>query len=486
MDITHRDLKYENIVSNKRKTYVQAGFWIKQVWFRFTHTNTKIYLHPPTHPYPSIIPQMFASPKPNADVKIIDFGLSKKYATSDGEMMHDAVGTVYSMSPEVLTGDYTNKVDVWSVGVLAFMLLSSSMPFYGNTRKDVIRKLLKGKFAFKARTWKFVTASAKQFCTELLEYNPDVRPTAEQALHLPWLDTVKHRTRTMSVDFAQHRDWVQVSLESFCQYTILKKLALMVVAHKSTDEEIGFLRRMFHQFDQTNDGDISYSEFASAMEEYGYTENECEALFKGVDLDNSGVVNYSEFVAATIEAHGTLSEERLAEAFDRIDADDSGFITVGDLRELLGGSVPNSYLNQIIDEADGVGEGHDHKIDYSEFLALWGAENDDRRAALLEDVVRRREEQQRKTIGYDDQNLESSVGDDLVSDMSIDTEDEEMSAVGDNMFQSHKEVSIRGHSELYGPRPVRPDVSGMYASRKKVHIIGSPAAIRNEIKYADI
>jgi Ca2+-binding EF-hand superfamily protein len=290
----------------------------------------------------------------------------------------------------------------------------------------------------------------------------------------------------MSVDFAQHRDWVQVSLESFCQYTILKKLALMVVAHKSTDEEIGFLRRMFHQFDQTNDGDISYSEFASAMEEYGYTENECEALFKGVDLDNSGVVNYSEFVAATIEAHGTLSEERLAEAFDRIDADDSGFITVGDLRELLGGSVPNSYLNQIIDEADGVGEGHDHKIDYSEFLALWGAENDDRRAALLEDVVRRREEQQRKTIGYDDQNLESSVGDDLVSDMSIDTEDEEMSAVGDNMFQSHKEVSIRGHSELYGPRPVRPDVSGMYASRKKVHIIGSPAAIRNEIKYADI
>jgi hypothetical protein len=70
--------------------------------------------------------------------------------------------------------------------------------------------------------------------------------------------------------------------------------------------------------------------------------------------------------------------------------------------------------------------------------------------------------------------------------MSVDTSEEEMSAVGDNMFQSHKEVSIRGHSELYGPRPVRPDIGGMYASRNKVHIIGSPPATRNETKYADI
>ena len=65
-------------------------------------------------------------------MKVIDFGLSKKYGMD--ETLHDAVGTVYSMSPEVLRGEYTSQVDVWSVGVLAFMLLSSSMPFYGNSR----------------------------------------------------------------------------------------------------------------------------------------------------------------------------------------------------------------------------------------------------------------------------------------------------------------------------------------------------------------
>jgi serine/threonine protein kinase len=74
---------------------------------------------------------MFATPDSQA-VKIIDFGLGKKYAQN--EHQHDAVGTVYTMAPEVLLGDYDNKVDLWSCGVIAFMLLSSSLPFYGKTR----------------------------------------------------------------------------------------------------------------------------------------------------------------------------------------------------------------------------------------------------------------------------------------------------------------------------------------------------------------
>jgi len=76
---------------------------------------------------------MFSSKSnPQAEVKLIDFGLAKKYGLD--ESLYDAVGTVYSMSPEVLRGEYTSKVDVWSVGVLAYMLLSSSMPFYGSSR----------------------------------------------------------------------------------------------------------------------------------------------------------------------------------------------------------------------------------------------------------------------------------------------------------------------------------------------------------------
>ena len=433
---------------------------------------------------------MFSTPKPTADVKIIDFGLSKKYAKDDDEMMHDAVGTVYSMSPEVLTGDYTNKVDIWSVGVLAFMLLSSSMPFYGKTRKDVIRKLLKGKFSFKARTWKYISIEAKQFVVDLLEFNPVARPTADMALHSPWLESLLQRRRSQSVDYTRKMDQIQASIENFAEYSTLKKLALMVVAHKSTSDEIGFLEKMFREFDCSNKGDVTFEDFTVALEGYEYTKDECKRLFRAMDLDNSGLIHYSEFIAATIEARGTISEERLAEAFDRIDADDSGFITVGDLRELLGESVPSSYLNTIIDEAEGMGLSHDHKVDYAEFLGLWSAENDSRRASILDLVVKRRESSaySRNNSTAEESSQVSPEFDDIVSEMSMDTSEEGSNAGGDNLFKNNKEISIRGHAELHGNRGANHGVNkGPRSARAKdVRIVGIPPVNRNSAQYADI
>ncbi len=76
---------------------------------------------------------MFANPSPTAEVKLIDFGLSKKYFHKD-DVMKEGVGTIYTMAPQVFMGQYTSKADVWSIGVLAYMLLSSHMPFYGRKR----------------------------------------------------------------------------------------------------------------------------------------------------------------------------------------------------------------------------------------------------------------------------------------------------------------------------------------------------------------
>lgn len=69
---------------------------------------------------------MFASSDPDAEVKIIDFGLSAKFAAST--YLHETVGTVYTMAPELLRGKgYGKAIDVWSLGICSFMLLSSSM-----------------------------------------------------------------------------------------------------------------------------------------------------------------------------------------------------------------------------------------------------------------------------------------------------------------------------------------------------------------------
>jgi serine/threonine protein kinase len=91
------------------------------------------------------------------------------------------------MAPEVIKGDYDQQCDVWSVGVIAFMLLSSSLPFYGKTRAHVVRRILHGKFAFKGRRWKEISDEAKSFIESLLVQDPAERPTAAQALAHEWL-----------------------------------------------------------------------------------------------------------------------------------------------------------------------------------------------------------------------------------------------------------------------------------------------------------
>lgn len=224
---------------------------------------------------------MFTSPDPNADVKIIDFGLSKKYGMSDEAVMHDAVGTIYSMSPEVLLGTYTNQADVWSCGVLTFMLLSSTMPFYGKHRKQVMKRILKGEFAFKAPKWKSVSKDAKTFVLNLLKYEATDRPTARKAARDPWLRTMHHARRSSISQIPETMDQVQASIENFAKYSTLKKLALMVVAHRSTSEEIGFLRRAFRKYDD-HKGYVTLEGFKVALGEYMYSDEEIETMFSGI------------------------------------------------------------------------------------------------------------------------------------------------------------------------------------------------------------
>jgi len=102
----------------------------------------------------------------------------------------------------------------------------------------------------------------------------------------------------------------------------------MVVLHKSTSKEIGSLGKAFHQFDANRDGFITFEEFEEGLGvDCGYDLEELMEMFHGADLDGTGVLHYTEFLAATIEARGVIGRERLAEAFDRLDSDDSGYIS---------------------------------------------------------------------------------------------------------------------------------------------------------------
>ena len=206
------------------------------------------------------------------------------------------VGTFYSMSPQVIRGDYDSKADLWSIGVITFMLLSSQMPFYGKDQNVVIKKILSGKYRMLGRSWQKVSEEGKKFVRNLLIYDPKIRPSAAEALKDNWISQVFSNRSTHSSDQEiEEMENALASIETFADYSKLKKLALMVVAHKSTSQEIGFLRRIFDKYDHDHNGMIEREEFKEALEGFGYNEAEVEKMFSGCDLDGTGIIHYSEF-----------------------------------------------------------------------------------------------------------------------------------------------------------------------------------------------
>ena len=117
-------------------------------------------------------------------------------------------------------------------------------------------------------------------------------------------------------------------------------------------------------------------------------------------MDGTGRIRYTEFIAATIEAHGLIGEERLAEAFDRLDGDDSGFISAENITEILGDDISQEEIDEIIAEADLT---KDNKVSYVEFLALWDKRHtpiallDDQGISLNNDKIRLAENDTQKS-----------------------------------------------------------------------------------------
>jgi calcium-dependent protein kinase len=292
---------------------------------------------------------MFENNSPDAEIKVIDFGLSRKFLPDD-RYMTEGVGTFYTMAPQVLQGVYTSQADLWSCGVISFMLLSSVKPFHHKNRSRLVDKIMRAEYSFEGIVWEMISDDAKDFVANLLVLDPKKRMTAAMALEHPWFHhkfNLEDRRPSEEI-----MDGVAHNLLKYKYTSELKKVALNVIAHKSSTEEIVELRKAFDQYDSTNDGIIAYDEFKSALASSHLKEEDFRTIFESVDVNHNGVINYTEFLAATLEVKGYIEEERIAEAFERMDTDHDGYITRENLARLLGEGYTPQRADALIKEAD--------------------------------------------------------------------------------------------------------------------------------------
>ncbi|XP_044487301.1 calcium-dependent protein kinase 26-like [Mangifera indica] len=312
---------------------------------------------------------LFVNEEEDSPLKAIDFGLSIFF--KPGDIFTDVVGSPYYVAPEVLCKRYGPEADVWSAGVMIYILLSGVPPFWAETEHEIFEEVLHGDLDFTSDPWPNISEGAKDLVRRMLVRDPKRRLTAHEVLCHPWIQ---------ENGFAPDKPLdpaVLTRLKQFSAMKGLKKMALRVIAESLSEEEIAGLKEMFKTIDTDNSGQITFEELKIGLKRFGANLDESEIynLMKAADVDNDGAIDYIEFIAATLNVTTVDQEVHLLVAFSYFDKDGSGYITPDELQQACKEfGLDDTCLEDMIREVD---QDHDGRIDYNEFVAMMQKGNND-------------------------------------------------------------------------------------------------------------
>nr|XP_016487379.1 PREDICTED: calcium-dependent protein kinase 5-like [Nicotiana tabacum] len=209
-------------------------------------------------------------------LKAIDFGLSVFF--KPGQIFTDVVGSPYYVAPEVLLKHYGPEADVWTAGVILYILLSGVPPFWAETQQGIFDAVLKGHIDFESDPWPLISESAKDLIRKMLCMRPSERLTAHEVL----CSYRKYYCFQADVDNSGTIDYGEF-------------IAATIHLNKLDREE--HLMAAFQYFDKDASGYITVDELQQACADHNITDVFFEDIIREVDQDNDGRIDYGEFVA---------------------------------------------------------------------------------------------------------------------------------------------------------------------------------------------
>ena len=286
----------------------------------------------------------------NSPIKVIDFGMSKRFDSK--HFMSEKVGTAYYISPEVLQGKYDEKCDIWSAGVILYIIICGYPCFNGEDDDEIFAAIQKGKIAFPSPEWDDISDDVKKLIKKMC-CSPEKRLTAEQVLNETWVkDNAPNSNKTL---LPMKPD----GFKTYANSNKLRKAVLTYIASRLSEQEIKKIKEVFESIDE---------EMKKAVALTGDMKIEFnEEIFKSIDTDNSGCIEYTEFISACIEKNLYLNEEKLKDAFKLFDADNSGKISRAEIEKVLHSSKHSKEVDAIMDKHD---INKDGEIDFNEFLSM--------------------------------------------------------------------------------------------------------------------
>ncbi|KAI7739721.1 hypothetical protein M8C21_025496 [Ambrosia artemisiifolia] len=286
---------------------------------------------------------LFSTRQEDSPLKVIDFGLSD--FTRPGK-------SAYYVAPEVLHRSYNVEADIWSIGVITYILLCGSRPFFARTESGIFRSVLRADPNFSDNPWPSVTPEAKDFVKRLLNKDHRKRMTASQALTHPWL---RDEDRAVPLDILIYK-----LVKAYLRASPLKRAALKALSKALTEDELIYLRAQFNLL-EPKDGFVSLDNYRAALVKHS-TAAMKESRVLDI-LDSMKPLTYTrmtfeEFCAATISPHQLEALEGwemiATTAFEYFELEGNRVISVDALaQEMNVGPSAHSILKDWIRGTDG-------------------------------------------------------------------------------------------------------------------------------------
>lgn len=322
---------FDRIVENKYIDEEMSANVVRQVASALCYAHGRKIAHRDIKPENVV----FCSCSSNDQtVKLIDWGLGICFAN---EVMHQAVGSSSYCAPEVVISagagtSYTCQCDLWSLGVLSYVMLCGKPPFWG-TPKQLLQRARDESYPIDKPPWDKITDNGKDFIRKLLKADPDKRMPIEETIAHPWLTSVGQFSNCAELEQAL------TNIKQFSNTSRFQALCVAAVAKQLDHRCLRRVHRVFRDIDTKGDGVLHFHEVAEGFKKiFGEQSTEYKNVaqtFEQMDLDGSGTIDYTEFCAAGMGQFAIKQDDAVWAAFKSFDIDDSGDITKENLEKIL-------------------------------------------------------------------------------------------------------------------------------------------------------
>ena len=355
---------FERIIRNieKHKNYSEktAAKIFKQLISAIAYCHSQGICHRDLKPENIL----FLSEEEDSPIKVIDFGLSKIFGAYNNIInneMTSFVGTAYYVSPEVLQGKYNEKCDIWSAGVILYIMLNGEPPFNGSNDNEIYRCISQMKFSFPESKWKNISEDAKDLIKKMI-CAPERRFNAQQVLNHVWIKKNAPHSKGNIINLNLKH------LKKYIYTSKIQKAVLIFIASRLHENEVNHLKQTFEEIDLNKDGTLTFDELKTCLSKVIDDDGSFETLFNAFDTDNNGKVAYTEFLAGLIEENIYMKQEKLLDAFKLFDFDNDGKISKKEVISVLKGlNIDDNNLKESIHLFDTNG---DNLLDYKEFVEM--------------------------------------------------------------------------------------------------------------------